>query len=58
MVLIALIELLWSERMGLLALYRHCTEEQISLLDIGEPGRTDVLCSLSARVARCGDGIR
>ena len=43
--------------MGLLALHRHCIEERISLLNIGEPGRIEVLCSLSDRVEYHGGAI-
>jgi hypothetical protein len=41
----------------LLALYRRCTEERVPLLNVSEPGRTEVLCLWSGRVKRYGDEI-
>jgi len=49
------IELLHLRKMGLSARHRHCTEEQIPLLKIAEPGRIEILCLRSKRLGRRGD---
>jgi hypothetical protein len=42
---------------GFVSTGRRCAEEQISLLNLGDLGLTEVLCSWSERVEHCGDEI-